>query len=124
MFSHTIRQTSTVHGPLARSARYQIPALGELDVQAAQMGLQPGVLDGNQVGGLIGLAEVRVPHARGRREGITGLPVNPDRVDDGAAFIEPGSQQRVAAAGCWPRGRTGINFASTSDRSRQGEEVQ
>jgi hypothetical protein len=49
MFSHTIRETSTVHGPLSRSAGRQVAALSEFDVEAAQVGLQSGVLDGDQV---------------------------------------------------------------------------
>src|ERR1700744_1868026 len=69
MTSHTMRQTMVVHEAPCRSARHQVAALGELDVQAAQVGLQPGVLHGDQVRGLIGLVEVRVPHARRRGEG-------------------------------------------------------
>jgi hypothetical protein len=38
MFSHTIRQTSTMHGPPSRSADLLVAAPGELDVEAAQVG--------------------------------------------------------------------------------------
>src|ERR1700742_837618 len=83
----------------ARATRDEVAALGELDVEAAQVGLQTRVLDGDQVGGLVGLVDMGVPHARRRGERPAGLPVHPDRVDDVAALIKAGSQQRVATVG-------------------------
>jgi hypothetical protein len=76
---------------------FQLPAGGEADVEAAQVGLQAGVLDRDEVGGSAGLVVVGVPHAGRGDEGAAGLPVHPDRVGDVAAVVQPGAEQRVAA---------------------------
>src|ERR1700739_3995479 len=68
----------TAHGFNRRS----VAAVGESDVEAAQVGLQPGVLDGDQMRGGAGFVEVRVPHPRWRDERATGLPIHPDRGAD------------------------------------------
>ena len=73
------------------SAGDEVPALGELNVETAQIGLQPRVLNWDEMRGLVSLVEVRVPHSRGGGEGTAGLPVHSDRVDDVAALIETSS---------------------------------
>jgi hypothetical protein len=63
------------------------PAVGEPDVQASQVGLQPGILHGNEVRGCARLVEVGVPHARRGDERTACLPVHAGRVDDVALLV-------------------------------------
>jgi hypothetical protein len=81
----------------AASAGAEVAAVGEADVEAAQVGLQPGVLDGNQVCWCTGFVEVRVPHAWRGDKRAAGLPVHADWVDDLVALVETGAHQCVAA---------------------------
>lgn len=46
----------------------------ELDIQGAQLGVKPCVLDGHQISWLTGLVMVRVPPAWGSYKGSAGLP--------------------------------------------------
>src|SRR5208337_4928703 len=53
---------------------------GEADVEAAEVGLQAGVLDGDEVGGGAGVVVVGVPHAGRGDERTARFPVHPGGV--------------------------------------------
>ena len=61
------------------------------------MGVQPGVLHGNQMGRGARFVVMGMPLTRWRNEGPAGLPVHPDRVDHVAAVVEAVAKQAVAA---------------------------
>jgi hypothetical protein len=59
----------------------------EEDVERPQEGVEPGILDRENVGWLARLVVVRVPEARRRDEGRMGLPVDPDAVLDADCLL-------------------------------------
>src|ERR1700722_5291882 len=72
-------------------------AVGEANVQAPQMRLQARILDRDQVRWGARLVEVCVPQPGRCDECAARLPIDAGRIDDVAALVQPGAQQRVAA---------------------------
>src|SRR5882757_10354166 len=73
------------------------PTVREADVQAPQIRLQPRILDRDEMRRGARLVEVRVPQAGRCDERAASLPIDTGRIDDVAALVQPGAQQRVAA---------------------------